>query len=88
MEETITPDPEFVTGYNQGYTIAQHLPDLAEKLSKAVNDTPHGQGFKSGREQYQKEAKDSRRPSWLKQDRFTDMDKDDAKDMGRDMDSR
>ena len=83
MEETETPHPDYVTGFNEGYTIAQHMPELADQLSQAIGDTDRGQGFKSGREQFLEEMKDNRRPSFLRSDRLSDLDKDTSKDIDK-----
>lgn len=60
----------YVQGFNEGYTIAEHLPTLADELSKAVSDTPRGIGFVHGRDQYiaeqHREQQKDRRPDWLR----------------------
>lgn len=65
-EET-TPPPDYVWGFNEGYTLAEHMPELAEQLSKAVGDTPRGQGFADGHKQLLAERDRERnlRPDWL-----------------------
>jgi hypothetical protein len=64
MEET-TPPSDYTKGFNEGYTIAQHLPDLAEEMLKAVSDSMRGIGFSHGRDQFIREQNRERRPDWL-----------------------
>ena len=65
MEELETPVPDFVKGFNEGYIIAQHLPDLATQLSRAALDNERGNGFKAGREESVAEREKQRTPDWL-----------------------
>lgn len=69
MEDEEKVEPEYVKGFNEGYTIAQHAPELAEKLANIDSDFIRLVGFKQGREQYQKEQMRERLPNWLKGDR-------------------
>ena len=68
INDTETPARSYTKGFNEGYTIAQHLPDLADELAKAVGDTPRGMGFVHGRDQFlvEKERDRDRRPDWLR----------------------
>lgn len=66
MNECESPHPDYLKGFNEGYLISKHLPDLAEKLSSAIIDSSYGKGFKGGQEQYLNEEKEERRPSWMK----------------------
>ena len=83
MEETETPHPDYVTGFNEGYTIAQYMPDLADKLAKSAGDSTRSLGFKSGREQLISELKQNRYPSFLRKDRLSDLEKEGTKDMDK-----
>ena len=67
-EEYDTPDPDFVKGFNEGYTLAQHLPDLAEQLGKATGDSQRSTGFQAGRQQLILEQSQERYPAWLRGD--------------------
>ena len=69
MEEQDKVEPEYVKGFNEGYLISQHEPELAEKLTSIDSDFIRLVGFKAGREQYQKEQVRERLPEWLKRDR-------------------
>lgn len=85
MEQNFEPHPDYVKGFNEGYTLAKHMPDLSEKLPASLGGSERGQGFKAGRDQYILE-KEKQRPSWLRKDRLTDLDKD--QDADRDKDDR
>lgn len=43
---------EYITGFNEGYLISHHLPELAQKLSYIDRIAPRIDGFKDGRQQY------------------------------------
>lgn len=86
MEEQDKVEPEYVRGFNEGYTIAQHKPELAERLAGIDSDFIRLVGFKAGREQYQKEQVRERLPSWLKGDRSARDRDTPAKTKGRDID--
>ncbi|UFH54788.1 hypothetical protein [Spirosoma sp. KNUC1025] len=71
MEDEKKVEPEYLKGFNEGYIMAQHMPELAEKLAGINSDFIRLVGFKEGREQFQIEQTKDRRPDWLKNDRFT-----------------
>lgn len=72
-----TPHPDYIKGFNEGYTLAKHMPDLSEKLPQSLGDTERGHGFKAGRDQYILEREHQRLPSWLRSDRLSSLDKED-----------
>ena len=85
MEEQDKVETEYVKGFNEGYLISQHKPELAEKLAGIDSDFIRLVGFKDGRAQYQKEQVRDRLPSWLKGGR-SDKDQDrPAKTKSRDI---
>lgn len=47
--EKISPD--YLKGFNEGYIISEHMPELAGQLEKAVGESERGKGFREGREQ-------------------------------------
>ncbi|MBD2704669.1 hypothetical protein IC229_28795 [Spirosoma sp. BT702] len=69
MEDEEKVDPDYLKGFNEGYTIAQYMPELAQKLAAIDNDQVRLAGFQDGRKQYQLEQTKDRLPSWLKGDR-------------------
>lgn len=52
MEELITPSPEYVEGFNNGYLLAQHKPELATSIDKLEKSDERLQGFGDGRRAY------------------------------------
>lgn len=53
MEEFEQADPDFQKGFNEGYTIAKHQPELGEQLALAAGDeSSRGAGFQAGRRQF------------------------------------
>ena len=48
-------DPDFLKGFNEGYLLAHHNPELAEKLAAINSELSRVVGLKAGREQYQAE---------------------------------
>lgn len=85
MEEQDKVEPQYVKGFNEGYTISQHKPELAEKLANIESDFIRLVGFKAGREQYQQEQVKERLPSWLKGDRSAKDPDRPTKTKGRDI---
>lgn len=65
MEDENKIDPDYLKGFNEGYLIAQHMPELAEQLSKAQGEGTRLAGLKAGRDQYTTERMKDRLPSWL-----------------------
>ena len=73
MEETETPHPDYLKGFNEGYMISKHLPDLAGKLPSALGENERGKGFLDGKQQFLAEKNKDRTPSWLKNDRLSNL---------------
>jgi hypothetical protein len=84
MEHIDAPHPDFQKGFNEGYTLTKHMPDVSDAISRTLPDSERGEGFKAGREQYEREVTKSRAPSWLNKDRLYDLD--DYEDLERDID--
>ncbi|ADB38000.1 hypothetical protein [Spirosoma linguale] len=98
MEKEDKVDPVYVKGFNEGYTIAQHMPELAEVLSKVKGKSDRLMGLQAGHKQYLNEQIEqirtnvphekkirARLPDWLKND-FTDRTKNSStKSKGRDL---
>jgi len=57
-------DP-YIKGFNEGYVIAAHLPDIAKDVSKVNGSSPWLEGFRDGREQYIDEKMKVWHPAWL-----------------------
>jgi len=57
---------KYQKGFNEGYLISKHEPDLAEKLSQIKSDNPRMEGFRDGRSELIQEKEHY--PQWLKRD--------------------
>ncbi|UAY53181.1 hypothetical protein [Ferruginibacter albus] len=66
MENEQTPTPEYQKGFNEGYLITKHLPDLADTISKAITASERSEGFKDGRNEFNLEKTVSIMPAYLK----------------------
>jgi hypothetical protein len=42
----------YQTGFNEGYLIAKHEPDLSDKLATMKSDTPRIDGIQDGRREF------------------------------------
>lgn len=82
--EDFEPTPEYLQAFNDGYLIAQHLPELSDKLSKIKSISPQIVGMKDGRDQYVHEFEKERYPAWLRSDRFKDKEDVQEKDKEKD----
>ncbi|MVM33434.1 hypothetical protein GO755_25580 [Spirosoma sp. HMF4905] len=69
MEDQDKVEPDYLKGFNEGYTIAAYMPELAEQLAKINVENIRNAGFQAGRQQLIKEQTRDRLPSWLKGDR-------------------
>jgi hypothetical protein len=82
METPHTPDPDYQRGFNEGYLITEHLPDLAHAVSRIANQIPRLDGFRDGQKQFILEQTKDQLP-WMKCDQKTAT-KDQSKDKGID----
>lgn len=78
--------PDYNKGFNDSYLLAQHLPELAEKLSTLQGNSPRLQGMREGRQQYLSEQVKAKMPSWLKEDRLSKGNRSSPPDKKRDID--
>lgn len=65
MIENENPSPDYLKGFNYGYMIAEHIPDLAKQLSTVTGASDRFIGMKHGIEQFSKEKIQSITPDWL-----------------------
>ncbi len=68
MPEDQTSELNYKKGFNEGYIITKHLPELSDQLSQIKNETPRIDGFKDGRNEYFQEKAKERMNSFLKTD--------------------
>lgn len=59
---------DYQKGFNEGYIIAKHMPELSNELSKIKSDSPRMEGLRDGREQFSLEKEKLHIPAWLKED--------------------
>lgn len=57
MEEQ--EEQNYIKGFNNGYLLAKHEPDLAAKLIATPNEqNPYFKGLSSGKQEYEKEVRE------------------------------
>ena len=88
MEEEITPSPEYIKGFNEGYLFSKEIPELAKQLDKTQSDNDRHKGFKDGRMQLVNERVKEQRDKLLERpwDKLKEPDKD--LDKNKDMDKK
>ncbi|WP_298348013.1 hypothetical protein [Runella sp.] len=64
MEGNTSVPPEYQKRFNEGYTIAKYMPELARQLTEAMKDKEPN-GFQDGQLQYVSEQGKDKLPSWL-----------------------
>ncbi|MFC3560501.1 hypothetical protein [Pedobacter jamesrossensis] len=83
-ERDIFNESEYIEGFNLGYRMTKDFPELAEFLDYTRGQNDKLDGLKDGRQQFLEEklqektneqSKDSNYPSWLKVDRFENLNK-------------
>ncbi len=52
MLDDKTYEADYTKGFNEGYLIAKHLPELGDQLSEIKSETPRIDGFKDGRVEF------------------------------------
>ncbi|MEA5426385.1 hypothetical protein [Arcicella lustrica] len=85
MEDENKVDPDYIKGFNEGYVLAKHLPELSEQLSKTVLQSSRNMGFLDGRKEYQSEKLKDKLPAWIKGQRTAKDTKTPTKDVNRDI---
>lgn len=68
-EQNSTVPPEYQKRFNEGYTIAKYMPELARQLTEAMKDKEPN-GFQDGQHQYLSEQPKDKRPAWLSGNRL------------------
>lgn len=88
MENEDKVDPVFLKGFNEGYIIAQQMPELAQVLANIESNSERLNGLKAGQKQYDKEQIEqlkSHLPGWLKGDHAAKNPSTPTKSKGRDI---
>lgn len=65
-QEVDDPHPDFIKGFNEGYILAQHAPEIGGIFGAYAGETERGKGFASGKGQYVYEKVKEREPSLLR----------------------
>lgn len=78
-------EADYTKGFNDGYIMTKHLPELSEKLSGIESDAPRIDGFKEGRKQFVLDKVRETREQWRNQDKgqLQQTDKTKGKDIDR-----
>lgn len=58
MKEIDTTDPEYIKGFQEGYMMTMHLPEIADWVAKIKNEDIRYIAFREGRLQYMVEQVD------------------------------
>lgn len=85
MEDNTSIPPEYQKRFNEGYTIAKYMPELAQQLAQATKDNERSNGFQEGRNQYLSEQVKEKLPSWLSGNRPTKTETQPDKNKDRDI---
>ncbi len=64
MEDNTSPS-EYQKRFNEGYTIAKYMPELAQQLTEAMKERDADNGFRDGYRQFSSEQIKDKLPSWL-----------------------
>ena len=81
-EQNTTVPPEYQKRFNEGYTIAKYMPELAQQLTEAMKDKEPN-GFRDGQRQFLSEQPKDRRPAWLSGNRSAQPEKQPDKNKDR-----
>lgn len=58
-QEELTVDPQYLKGFNNGYLLARHEPELAAQLTANPNEhNVYLKGFAGGKQQYETEVRE------------------------------
>ena len=58
-QEEITVDPQYLKGFNNGYLLARHEPELAAQLTAQPNGhNAYFNGLVGGKQEYEKEVRE------------------------------
>jgi hypothetical protein len=86
IEETETPHPDYVKGFNEGYILSKHMPDLSAKLAPALEGSNRTMGMKDGREEALLELRREKYPAWRRTDWLDKQTEGNAPEKQKDLD--
>ncbi len=63
------PHPDYLKGFNEGYSIREQFPELAEAINKAFESitSERAKGFQAGSDEYMQEREKIMTVPWLQQ---------------------
>lgn len=76
---------EYIKGFNEGYIMRKHLPELANKLRDIKSTSDRSIGFNDGQKQFERELDKDKQPEWLKPMSGKGFKINKGKDKGRDL---
>lgn len=79
-------ESDFIKGFNDGYIMTKHYPELSAKLAEIESDAPRIDGFKEGRKQFVIDKAKEAREQWKSQDKAPAQEPQKAKDKDMDRD--
>jgi hypothetical protein len=89
MEQEQTTDPHFQKGFNEGYIVTKHLPELSQDLAEVKSEAPRMEGFREGRRQFILEKVQERSPAYVQEGNNSQSNpyktKNNSKDRDKDM---
>lgn len=75
MEENTSVSPTYLKGFNQGYMLQQHKPEMSEKLMENADmENEYWQGFEGGVKEYTNEISQDKGKDSLSVDHGIDRD--------------
>lgn len=83
-QESITPSPEYLKGFNLGYELSKEKPELAVSLISKMPDSEKAEGFKDGWKQSTLEKTMEERPKILSKDQGKESKNKDERDIDLD----
>lgn len=86
MQDDKNDTTEYIKGFNEGYLITQHLPDLSDKLATIESEAPRIDGFKDGRKEFVLEQLKSNRAKWVNAERSHGTPNEASKSQRKDLD--
>lgn len=87
MENEYPIDSNYQKGFNEGYLVTKHWPEMSDSIVAVKNATPRLNGFRDGQRQYLLDFTKANRPKWMLRNNnsFPERDHDKEKD-GKDID--
>ena len=69
MEDFENPSAEYLKGFNDGYLLAKHEPELAKQVDAVQSSSERMKGFKDGILELTKEKNKEFYPQWLQKNK-------------------